>query len=136
MKRKRRKDPLEGMEAEETAKKRVWAILQVLAGQMGVSEAARSGQISMTRYYHLEQKALQAMLYALSSQSSQGRGSPLEQLERAKQKLESMEQEHARQKQLLRMARKLWGPLADPETRKPAKPKEESTAPQPVVAMG
>jgi hypothetical protein len=116
MGRKRKKDPLEGMESDEAAKKRVWTLLQVLSGQMGVGEAAKAAQISLPRYYQLEKKALAAMLLALSPTA--GRGQPMERLEKLQRRSEDLEQENARQRQLLRMAKRLWGPLAETEARK------------------
>ncbi len=113
MGRKRKKDPLEGMESDEAAKKRVWTLLQVLSGQMGVGEAAKAAQISLPRYYQLEKKALAAMLLALSPTA--GRGQPMERLEKLQRRSEDLEQENARQRQLLRMAKRLWGPLAETE---------------------
>ena len=128
MKRKRKKDILAGIPAEETAKKRVWMILQVLSGQMGVSDAAKAAEVSMTRYYQLEQKALKGMLHALSPAASKERGTPVEQLARIRKKNETLAEENSRQKQILRMARKLWGPLAQSEAKKSQKkePLQES----------
>ena len=116
MGRKRTKQPLDGIESDEASKKRVWTVLQVLSGQMGISEAAKAAQISPNRYYQLEQKAVHAMLLAMSP--TQGRGQPMERLQKMEKRSEALEQENARQKQLLRMARKLWGPMAEGEPRK------------------
>lgn len=131
MRRKRRKSVLEGVQAEEVAKKRAWAVLQVLSGQMGVTEAAQAGQISVPRYYQLEQKAVVAMVQALSPGAPGGRGTAQEQLGRAKKRLEALETEQARQRQLMRLARKLWGPLADPTVGRPVRRAELETAPAP-----
>ncbi len=116
MGRKRTKSPMEGIEADEVSKKRAWTLMQVLSGQMGVTEAAKAAQITVNRYYQLEQKALSAMLLALSPVS--GRGKTLQSFQKLEKKSAGLEQENARQRQLLRMARRLWGPLAGGETRK------------------
>ncbi len=116
MGRKRTKDPLAGIESDEASKKRVWTVLQVLSGQMGISEAAKAAQISPNRYYQLEQKAVHAMLLAMSP--TQGRGQPMQRLQKMEKRSVALEQENARQKQLLRMARKLWGPMAETDGRK------------------
>lgn len=128
MGRKRRKDPLEGLESDEAAKKRVWTLLQVLSGQMGVSEAAKSAQISLPRYYQLERKAIEAMLLAMSPTA--GRGQPLERLERLQERSQALEQENARQRQLLRMAKRLWGPMAEAEPRKGRQEPQPAGTPQ------
>ena len=128
MGRKRTKHPLEGIQSDETAKKRVWALLQVLSGQMGVTEAAKAAVISVPRYYQLEKKALGAMLLALSPM--QGRGQPMERLEKLQKQSEVLQEENARQKQLLRMARRLWGPMAESEVRKR---KDEQAGAEPVA---
>jgi len=129
MKKRRKKSPLEGIEGDELAKKRAWAVLAVLSGQVGVSEASRLGKISPSRYYQLEERALKSMVQALSPQEGRGRGTLVDQLERAKSRLEKLEEEHARQKQLLRMARKFWGPLADkPLGSKPIVPSRKKEA--------
>ena len=129
MARKRKHSPLEGLESDEASKKRVWALLQVLSGQMGVSEAAKAVQISSPRYYQLEKKALSAMLMAMSP--TQGRGQPMERLQKLQERSVALEQENARQKQLLRMAKRLWGPMAETEVKKA---RQESAAAEPVAA--
>ena len=116
MGRKRTKSPMEGIEADDAAKKRAWTLMQVLSGQMGVTEAAKAAQITVNRYYQLEKKALSAMLLALSPEA--GRGKTLQSFQKLEKKSACLEQENARQRQLLRMARRLWGPLAGGETRK------------------
>lgn len=105
----RKQSPLAGIEGNETAKKRAWMVLSVLSGQVGVSEAVREEKISPSRYYQLETKALKGMVYALSPEEGQARGTMQERLERAQRKLAKLEEEQARQRQLLRMARKMWG---------------------------
>ena len=105
----RKQSPLAGIEGNETAKKRAWMVLSVLSGQMGVSEAVREEKLSPSRYYQLETKALKGMVYALSPEEGQARGTMQERLERAQRKLAKLEEEQARQRQLLRMARKMWG---------------------------
>jgi hypothetical protein len=50
-------------------------------------------------------------------------------LGRAKKRLETLETEQARHRQLMRMARKLWGPLADPVAGRPVRRAETETAP-------
>ena len=131
MGRKRSKQPLEGLESDEASKKRVWALLQVLGGQLGVSAAAKAAGISLARYYQLEKKALSAMLLALSPTA--GHGQPMGRLEKLQKRSVVLEQENARQHQLLRMARRLWGPLAETEVKK-ARQESAEAKPQAAVA--
>ncbi len=129
MGRKRTKSPLEGIEGDEVSKKRVWTLMQVLSGQMGVTEAAKAAQITINRYYQLEQKALSAMLQALSPTA--GRRKSVQSIQKLEKKSEELERENARQRQLLRMARRLWGPMAETEVKKA---RQEQAAVQPVAA--
>lgn len=105
----RKPSSLAGIEGNETAKKRAWMVLSVLSGHVGVSEAVREEKISPSRYYQLETKALKGMVHALSPEEGQARGTMQQRLERAQRKLAKLEEEQARQRQLLRMARKMWG---------------------------
>lgn len=116
MGRKRTKSPMEGIEADEVSKKRAWTLMQVLSGQMGVTEAAKAAQITVNRYYQLEKQALSAMLLALSPTAGKKRS--LQSLQKLEKKSEGLELENARQRQLLRMARRLWGPMAEGEPKK------------------
>jgi hypothetical protein len=54
----------------------------------------------------------------------------MERLEKLQKRSVALEQENARQRQLLRMARRLWGPMAETEVKKA----RQEQAAQPVAA--
>ena len=106
--KEKKRESLEKLPGDETARKRTWAVLQVLSGHLGASEAAKSIGVSGARYYQLEKKALSGML-AFLSPSEEGQKPAPKRLEKLQKRVEELQEETARQKQLLRMARRVWG---------------------------
>jgi len=47
--------------------KRAWMVLQVLSGSKKLSEVTQEMNISITRYYQLEEKAIRALVLSLLS---------------------------------------------------------------------
>lgn len=105
------------LEVEEDLKegqKRAWMILQVLSGAKRLSEVTEEAGISMTRYYQLEEKAIQALVLSLSPQETKQKSCIQERLRRAEAKIDKLEREKKQYSQLRRVARKFWGEAAFP----------------------
>src|SRR5262245_39154339 len=73
--RARRSHPLpkwlkEQQDLDEIARRRCLLMLRVLSGEIAVSEAIEQEQISRQLYYQMEERALNAMLRALSPGAS------------------------------------------------------------------
>src|SRR6266700_3890807 len=79
--RKRRPRPipsrlLEPSDLDEMARRRCLMILSVLSGEVSVSDAIEQTQISRGFYYDLEERALSAMLLALTPGTETQASSP------------------------------------------------------------
>jgi hypothetical protein len=108
----------EGASAE--AKRLAAAILEVLAGARTPTEAAKTLELSLPRYYLLEDRALQGMLVACEPRSL-GRGpSPESALASLHRECEQLRRECTRQQTLVRAAQRSIGlPPPSPPTRPP-----------------
>ena len=97
--------PRGGREASKLAA----CVLEVLAGLRTPTEAAQALGVAVTRYYHLENRAVQGLVAACEPRPL-GRvvtaASQLSQLQRAHQRLQ---RDHARQQALLRTAQRALG---------------------------
>jgi len=100
----------------EEASRRAAAILEVLAGVRGPSEAAAALRISVNHYYLLERKALAGLVSACEPQPKGPRGPGIEQqLARLERELDECRRECLRQAALVRATQRAVGlPLSPP----------------------
>jgi hypothetical protein len=106
-------------ELDEVAKRRCLMVLEVLSGAKPVTDVIGAGQMSRATYYKLEQRALGAMLRALSPTAGpdgtdgQALAAALARVEELEEKLARAERERRRSDKLFVMTRKLIkaGPL-------------------------
>jgi hypothetical protein len=99
------------------ANKLALLILDVLAGVRLPTEAAQQAAISLPRYYHLEQRVLDAIVRACEPRPRGKIRSPQRQVEELQRQISRLEQQCARQQALVRAAQRTIG-LAPPS--KPA----------------
>src|SRR5262249_54179820 len=97
-------------EASREAKLLAAAILEVLAGSMGPSEAARGLDISLARYYQLEARALAGLVNSCETRRRGGRR-PKNELTALQRECEQLRRECARQQALMRATRHSVGLL-------------------------
>jgi|SRR5262245_6370370 len=95
-------------EASREAKLLAAAILEVLAGSLGPSEAARGLGISLARYYQLETRALAGLVSSCESRRRGGRR-PKNELTALQRECEQLRRECARQQALMRATRRTVG---------------------------
>lgn len=116
----------------EMAKRRCLMILNVLSGEMSVSAAIEAAKIPRPTYYLLENKALEAMLQALSPEAD-GHKSELErmtdQVEELEEKIKNIEKAKRRFERLLLMTRKVVksGPMTTGKRRKKRKKRTKTS---------
>lgn len=146
-KRKHRSRPtpkwlLEKQELDEIAKRRCLMVLEVLSGAKPVTDAIESGQMSRGTYYKLEERALEAMLRALSPTAGpdgtdgQALATALARVAELEAKLARSEQEKRRADKLFVMTRKLVkkGPMTTGAGRQPGsrnRPRSTTDGPRP-----
>jgi hypothetical protein len=107
-------------EASAEAKRLAAAILEVLAGLRGPSEAAQVLGISLCRYYQLENRALAGLLAGCEPlRRGRGRSSPSE-LVSLRHECERLRRDCARQQALVRAAQKTIGLAAPAQLPAPA----------------
>ena len=112
--------PAEGGSAE--ASRRAAAILEVLAGVRGPSEAAAALRISVNHYYLLERKALAGLVSACEPQPKGPRGPGLEQqLAKLERELDECRRECLRQAALVRATQRAVGLPLSPPAQTPSK---------------
>jgi hypothetical protein len=112
------------------AQRRCLMVLSVLSGQVPVTDAIGEAQISRGTYYQLEERALEAMLRALTPGSEPNAGGASEaqarRVEELEGKIASLERDKRRMERLLLLTRKVvkTGPLTTgagrPSRRMPA----------------
>src|SRR5262245_25721961 len=95
-------------DASREAKLLAAAILEVLAGSLGPSEAARSLGISLARYYQLETRALAGLVSSCESRRRGGKR-PRNELTALQRECEQLRRECARQQALMRATRRTVG---------------------------
>jgi hypothetical protein len=117
--------------ASATAQQRAAAILEVLAGLRGPTEAATLLGVSVSHYYLLERKALQGLVTGCEAQPQGPRRPELEQqVARLERELETCRQECLRQAALVRVTQRAVGlPAADASHQSVAKPKPRQRSP-------
>ncbi len=98
---------------DEMAKRRCLLVLSVLSGERPVSDVIEEAQISRPMYYQLEERALRAMLLALTpGASAPGATEPAKRIAELEQRVEQLETEKRRGDRLLLLTRKvLKGPM-------------------------
>lgn len=99
---------------DELAKRRCLLLLQVLSGELSVTDAIAQAQISRQLYYLLEERALLAMLQALSTTSLEAEETPGPSLEKEvaalRARVKKLETEKRRADRLLFLTRKVVKP--------------------------
>ncbi len=134
------------------ARARCLMVLSVLSGEKPVTDAIGEAGISRATYYHLETRALSAMLRALGPGAEETEdGSPQRQLAKLERKVKALEQGKRRAERLLLMTRRVMGPVKTRSTtsgRSPsrsskkrkkspqAKPTPPSSTPSPTGVVG
>ena len=133
------------------ARTRCLMVLSVLSGETPVSDAIAASGISRATYYHLETRALSAMLKALGPGAEETEdGSPQRQVSKLERKVKLLEQGKRRAERLLLMTRRVMGPVKTRSTtsghspsrssrkrkKGPAKPSPSPSAPAPTGAGG
>lgn len=107
---------LKQADLDEIARRRCLMVLSVLSGDRAVTEAIAEVQISRQMYYQLEERALRAMLAALTpgasdDATSRGEGST-RRIAQLEEKVEQLEREKRRGERLVLLTRKLMrGPM-------------------------
>lgn len=91
------------------AKRLAAAILEGLAGIRGPQDASQALGISMTRYYHLEARALQGLVAALEPRPRGRRQNPQAALARLERDKARLERELTRAQALVRSAQRTIG---------------------------
>jgi hypothetical protein len=87
-------------------------VLSVLSGEKPVTDAITEAGISRATYYHLETRALSAMLRALGPGAEEtDDGSPQRQVAKLEKRVKLLEQGKRRAERLLLMTRRVMGPV-------------------------
>lgn len=106
-------------------------ILRVLSGEVSVSDAIEQEKISRGFYYDLEERALGAMLVALTPGSETAASSPQARIEQLEARCKKLEQDKRRSERLLLLTRRVIkpGPIKSAAgRRRKKKPVVSSTA--------
>ena len=107
-----------GAGASVEAKRRLTAILEVMGGARTPTEAAAALEVSLPRYYLLENQALQGMLSACEPRNSGRVRTSESALAAAERECEQLRRENIRQQALVRAAQRTVG-LAPPVAKEP-----------------
>src|SRR5580692_8250826 len=113
--RKRRPRPipsrlLEPSDLDEMARRRCLMILSVLSGEVSVADAIEHAQISRGFYYDLEERALSAMLVALTPGTESQASSPQGRITQLEDRCKKLEQDKRRSDRLLLLTRRVIKP--------------------------
>jgi hypothetical protein len=133
---------LQRQELDEVAKRRCLMVLEVLSGAKPVTDVIGEGQMSRATYYKLEERALGAMLRALSPTAGtdgtdgQSLAAALARVQELEEKLAKAEREGRRSQKLFVLTRKLVkaGPLTTGSGRPPGsrnRPRSTPSGPKP-----
>lgn len=101
--------PASSLHGSPEAKKLAAAILEGLAGIRGPQEASEALGISMTRYYHLETRALQGIVEALEPRPRGRQHSPQSAVKKLERDKARLERELQRAQALVRSAQRTIG---------------------------
>jgi hypothetical protein len=85
-------------------------ILSVLSGEVSVSDAIEQAQISRGFYYDLEERALSAMLVALTPGGETAAASPQARITQLEERCKKLEQDKRRSDRLLLLTRRVIKP--------------------------
>jgi hypothetical protein len=102
--------------ASEQARRQAAAILEVLAGVRRPNEAAQVLEISLPRYYQLEQRALAGLVSACEPAPRGPRHDQSRQLARLEREKQRLQRECDRQQALVRVTQRSLGLLAPAKT--------------------
>jgi hypothetical protein len=99
-------------ELDVIAQRRCLMVLDVLSGAQPVTDAITKAQISRQMYYQLEEKALKAMISALTPGATETGSDPTSggRIAALEERLQTMEKEKRRAERLLLLTRKVMGP--------------------------
>ena len=100
-------------ELDQIAQRRCLQLLSVLSGEKSVTDAITEMQVSRQMYYQLEEKALVAMLSALTpgtEGASRAEGTLTGQLKTLEEKVKTLEQAKRRAERLLFLTRRVVKP--------------------------
>ncbi len=92
------------------ARRRCLMILSVLSGEVSVSDAIEKSQISRGFYYDLEERALGAMLLALTPGGETQASSPQARIAQLEERCKKLEQDKRRSERLLFLTRRVIKP--------------------------
>ena len=101
--------PSSSLHGSPEAKRLAAAILEGLAGLRGPQEASEALGISMTRYYHLEARALQGIVEALEPRPRGRQHSPQSAVVKLEREKARLERELLRAQALVRSAQRTIG---------------------------
>jgi hypothetical protein len=85
------------------------AVLEVLSGEVGTSEAAAKLGVSLSRYYQLEARALKGMLQAVEPRTKGPQKTPAREIQALQAEKKLLEKELRRHQALLRAAHRSVG---------------------------
>jgi hypothetical protein len=105
---------------DQMARRRCLMVLDVLSGQKAVTEVIEAEKISRGTYYNLEERALAAMLAALTPGSEAPEGTPSKRIGALEQKVAELERQKRRGERLLLLTRKIVKPGRCDDGRAPA----------------
>lgn len=97
------------LQGSKHSRQAVAAILEALSGEIGVTEAAELLGVSLSRYYQLEGRGLQAMLQALEPKKRGIQMTPAREIRGLKAEKRLLEKELRRHQSLLRAANRSLG---------------------------
>ena len=120
-------------EVDEVARRRCLMILSVLSGERPVTEVVEETKMSRQTYYHLETRALRAMLAALlpaGGESTSQAESQARRVEELEEKVKKLEQDKRRSDRLLFLTRQVVrpGPVTAAAGRPPKRRGPSSTS--------
>lgn len=92
------------------ARRRCLMILSVLSGELPVTDAIEQAQISRQLYYDLEERALNAMLLALTTNTETSAASPQARIKELEEACKTLEQQKRRSDRLLALTRQVLKP--------------------------
>lgn len=111
------------------AQRRCLLVLSVLSGERAVTDVIAEAQVSRQMYYQMEERALRAMLAALTPGASEpGASEPARRIAELEEKVAQLEQDKRRGERLLLLTRKVMkGPVKGAAGRPPKNPPSASS---------
>ena len=127
---------LEQQDLDEIARRRCLMVLSVLSGETAVTDAITSANISRQMYYLMEERALRAMLRALTPgaettpTASSVESAAARRIAELEAKLSRLEQDKRRSERLLMLTRKVLkpGPMTTGARGRPPRARPSSTS--------